>query len=76
MKQRKRLRAIVTIVAMLTLSAGSIGCIELPLLTYSASFSAGWLMGTLTAPRTTHTICYRNGVEVDCSELPQFTGPQ
>ena len=72
MKQRKRLRAIVTIVAMLTLSAGS----ELPLLTYSASFSAGWLMGTLTAPRTTHTICYRNGVEVDCSELPQFTGPQ
>lgn len=40
---------------------------------YAVTLGSGWLLGALTAPRVTETVCFRNGIQVDCSELPDFT---
>ena len=56
----------------LALLAPAAGCLRGPMVTHAASFGAGWLIGAITTPRVTETTCYRNGVEVDCSELPQL----
>lgn len=62
-------RALILIGALTLLASGA-GCNRVSRLMSVASFSAGWLVGHLTAPSTTDTVCYRNGELLDCSELP------
>lgn len=64
----KRAIALTLLCGLLTVNTG---CIAAGL-GYGLSFGAGWLAGLLTAPTTTETICFRNGVQIDCSELPEF----
>lgn len=54
------------VLAALTL--GLTGCGQRELLT-AISFGTGWLVRGLTGMNV-ETLCYRNGVLVDCSQLP------
>ena len=62
-------RILVLIVGLMLLVCGT-GCDRVARLINVASFSAGWLVGQLTVPTTTETVCYRNGELIDCSEVP------
>ncbi len=47
------------------------GCARELVATYAATFGAGWILGSQTAPTTSQTQCFRNGELIDCAELPQ-----
>jgi hypothetical protein len=48
-----------------------LGCTPWPFVSSQAvAFGLGWLARDLTGGTTSQTSCYRNGVLIDCSELP------
>jgi len=51
---------------VLTLTGGCVECLVAPSV---GLFGAGWLVGRLTTPTTTDTICYRNGEPIDCNDV-------
>lgn len=69
MMRCQRIRLAVLLLFSCCLLLGSAGCIASQFASHAASLGAGWLLGTMTAPTTTETTCFRNGIEIDCSEL-------
>jgi hypothetical protein len=67
----KKMKRHLALFAACCLLAVNTGCIGWQLAASAASFNLGWLMGALSTPTTTETQCFRNGVEIDCSEVPQ-----
>ena len=39
-----------------------------------AAFGIGWALGSINAPTTTERLCYQNGVQIDCADLPEEFG--
>ena len=66
---RKRWRQIAVALLAAGLLTGSWGCNERFWASNVTSFSLGWVLRDLTMPIVTETVCYRNGVEIDCSEV-------
>ena len=79
MKRQKQMKRHLTVLVACGLLAVGTGCNAWQLAaaaaaaSASASFGAGWLMGAITTPTTTETQCFRNGVQIDCSELQQLS---
>jgi hypothetical protein len=70
LRKTRRHLALLAACGLLLLSTG---CVGWQLTATAASFGLGWLTGMLGVPTTTETLCYRNGVPIDCSEMPDFT---
>ena len=66
------MRSALLVFMTLGLLVGTAGCITTALAASAASLGAGWVLGAMTVPKTTEYMCYRNGVQIDCSELPQL----
>lgn len=64
-------RSLVTVVAVGLMLAGAAGCDPC---SFSAGFVSGWLAGTGKVFGATQTICFHNGVQVDCGSLPANLG--
>lgn len=62
-------KTLLGVVAAAALVACLVGCRPTTLASNALAFTAGWLTGSLTVPTTTDTICFRNGVQIDCAEL-------
>jgi hypothetical protein len=75
MKRQKQMKRHLTVLVACGLLAVGTGCNawQLAAAAASASFGAGWLMGAITTPTTTETQCFRNGVQIDCSEMQQLS---
>jgi hypothetical protein len=69
MADQRRKRVVVSVVLMFT-AVGGAGCHSELLASHALSAAAGWLIGRTTTPVETETRCFRNGEEVDCTELP------
>ena len=69
MKRNGRLRRIAMALVAAGLLVSSTGCVYEMLMSHLSSFTAGWVLREVTMPTTTETQCFRNGVEIDCSEL-------
>lgn len=66
------LRRICVLVLTLCLLSTGVACSETSFLSGVLSFGVGLVTGSVS--RLTTTTCYRNGVLIDCSELPEFDG--
>ncbi len=69
---RSTIRAMVLVVMAGLLLAVSTGCDPY---SYTAGFASGWLAATGNVFGTTETLCFRNGVPVDCGSLPSDIAP-
>ncbi len=69
--QRRITTWLVTTLAAVALLGTTTGCAEWLLGSHMVSFGAGWIARDFTMPTTTETLCYRNGVLIDCSEVQQ-----
>jgi hypothetical protein len=74
MKHGIGVRLTVCLVAAVLLGA-STGCTPWLVVSNLVSLGSGWLLRDLTLTTATETQCYRNGVLVDCAELPVQSGP-
>jgi hypothetical protein len=45
------------------------GCVEPLFLPADLTFGLGWLVGRSSITTTTETTCFRNGIEIDCTEV-------
>lgn len=70
MKRHRRLSRIMMSLIAAGLLATSTGCVYELLMSHVSAFTAGWVLREATIPTTTETQCFRNGVEIDCSQLP------
>ena len=70
MKKNARKTKTLALCMLVMLLVPLAGCFEVITATSAMSFSAGWLVGRVTAPTITQTQCFVNGVEVDCGSLP------
>jgi len=58
-------------VVLAALLGTTTGCWPFDLVSNAASFAAGWLVRDLaTAATGPELTCYRNGVAVDCADVP------
>jgi hypothetical protein len=67
---------IVIAVSLVTVVWCATGCV--PILWASSdllSFAAGWVLREVVDAGNSQTICYRNGVPIDCSEVPSGSLP-
>jgi len=69
--QRRITTWLVTTLAAVALLGTTTGCTEWLIGSHWVSFGAGWIARDITMPTTTETLCYRNGVLIDCSEVQQ-----
>ncbi len=70
MRRGNAARITVMLVAAALLSA-VLGCTPWPFVSSQAiAFGLGWLARDLTGGTSSQTSCYRNGVLIDCSDLP------
>ena len=69
MRNRRRKRVVVSAVLMVA-AMGVAGCNSALLASHALSAAAGWLIGQTVTPMQTETRCFRDGQQVDCSELP------
>lgn len=68
---RKRMRCVCASVVGAVLLTGAWGCTPWPFISSEAvSFGLGWLARGLGLGTVTQTACFRNGILIDCSELP------
>jgi hypothetical protein len=73
MKRGNRYVGMVLLLSALALGGG---CGEEFWAANAFSFAAGWLARGLAArPGDTQLTCYRNGVEIDCAEVPAELQP-
>jgi hypothetical protein len=66
---RLRKRVAVSVVLLFVVMGGT-GCDGALFASHALSAVAGWLIGQATMPIQVETRCFRNGEEVDCTELP------
>ncbi|HUU82172.1 MAG TPA: hypothetical protein VM243_01590 [Phycisphaerae bacterium] len=67
----KRPRRRLVLLAAVWLVLVGTGCDEVRWIAPVMSAAAGWMVGRATTPEQVETTCLRNGVEIDCSTLPQ-----
>ena len=60
-------RLVAAVCAIIVL--GAAGCNQALWLDRGLSTALGWFVGRITAPTDIDTICFRNGVQVDCSTI-------
>ena len=56
---------------MLGVAVSAVGCNQITLISI-ASATLGFATGRVTAPTTVETLCFRNGVPIDCGDIPAF----
>jgi hypothetical protein len=65
-----------TVLLLAALLFGSNGCTPALWATDVVAFTAGWLArGLVPLPGETEITCYRNGVAIDCAEVPAELQP-
>jgi hypothetical protein len=71
----KRAGRIVAGVLVLTIPLLVTGCEPIWTAVSSVSFAAGWVARGLALPTSPEPTCYRNGVLIDCAEVPADLQP-
>jgi len=67
---QRSIRTVAMVLIGVAILGTTVGCIPGWTASNVASFVGGWLAHSLVVPTVPTETCYRNGVQIDCSQLP------